>query len=1142
MQQPQQPAPYTSAPMTSSAPFAAVPAAQPQPVPSQQPQQAAVDPNIAAWQAWQANQATQQQQQQQQQTPPPAQPYTPWAPQQPQQAAAVPSSAAPWAAAAAAPAAVAGSTPAWPGYAPTSGPPPAAASTPAAAPTSYGAPVAVPGAPRVWVGTVTQLIPPNYGIVDHDAFYVEQLVVGRPPQVGERVRCDAIPNTDGGKYAWRITRLQAEAEVAAAAAAAAQEQQKAMAPGLSISAPKSAKPVVEPSKKEKFNAAPPPTIAYTADVAMAVAANAADRAKQEAANAAATAAAASGKMLSRPAPKLSKEELQKAESAVQPYSQQFGIGATLLSKMGFGAMQGSKGGLGAKEQGIAAPVDPLSTKGQMGLGFSAPPPRSRGGGSSYAERELRRRGSYDRGRDRGRASRRSRSRSPSSSASRSRSRSSTSRSSSASSSRSRSPSPVKRVRYRCAVPKFPAGSEPVRGLASISKRYKHLYIPSDFCNLSCSWASCQPGSAPLEITHPIAFNILPEEKPSKSDKSDRDKEGKDKEGKDKEESKGEDKDRDGKDKESKDKEGNEETKATAHAAPTHPSALGLSDAEIADGKTWSVRVVVYSGVSPEVLYSEDAKSFQHPHRGINFLVGKRVRERERDRDSSSKEVFLPGGAWSPQDGGHPAHDPTALIATCVRTVKEATGMDLSGCNQWLRLAELSYLRSTSGSSGGSAVARTPANKERCVVFLADAWSVAVPNTPAYDAVEKAQAAQGEEGAAAEALRAAEAAHEAAELRASQASSAANVPMVDPATGNDLRLDPNKLNVAQLQEELGKRQLDVKWDPLKGKKQLVDRLQAHLDERRTQQAEFDDVARRMQEAQKEVAVAKENLSAAKSKLSSSASAARQGRRVMRTPLVPQCITVPRSNMAAMALEKLLDYTESDISKEPHFEVCLVAELFSELLCARFGQAVLRALPLIAKEGGDGKERDERRSTRDGGRDKERERDTRGSGRDRDRERERERGKEGRDRERERDSEGDKAQKEAKEGDKDRGSKEGGKEEAKAGKEEGGEKAQREGEGDVAMGEAKDGEKGQKSPLGSGKRAATDGEQGAEGSAAKRAKTSAEGDTEATEPGMQQGPSEPLLLACRYFDTECAGYLETDDLEEILYMTNSDVSRE
>jgi hypothetical protein len=42
----------------------------------------------------------------------------------------------------------------------------------------------------------------------------------------------------------------------------------------------------------------------------------------------------------------------------------------------------------------------------------------------------------------------------------------------------------------------------------------------------------------------------------------------------------------------------------------HPAALGLSDAEVADGKTWNVRVVVYSGGAPETLYSEDAKDFQ----------------------------------------------------------------------------------------------------------------------------------------------------------------------------------------------------------------------------------------------------------------------------------------------------------------------------------------------------------------------------------------------------------------------------------------------------------------------------------------------------------------------------------------------------
>lgn len=36
---------------------------------------------------------------------------------------------------------------------------------------------------KTWVGTVTQLMPPNYGIVDGIAFYVDSLVVGRPLKV-----------------------------------------------------------------------------------------------------------------------------------------------------------------------------------------------------------------------------------------------------------------------------------------------------------------------------------------------------------------------------------------------------------------------------------------------------------------------------------------------------------------------------------------------------------------------------------------------------------------------------------------------------------------------------------------------------------------------------------------------------------------------------------------------------------------------------------------------------------------------------------------------------------------------------------------------------------------------------------------------
>lgn len=37
--------------------------------------------------------------------------------------------------------------------------------------------------PQSWVGTVTELIPPNYGIVDGEAFFVHQIVVGTLPQV-----------------------------------------------------------------------------------------------------------------------------------------------------------------------------------------------------------------------------------------------------------------------------------------------------------------------------------------------------------------------------------------------------------------------------------------------------------------------------------------------------------------------------------------------------------------------------------------------------------------------------------------------------------------------------------------------------------------------------------------------------------------------------------------------------------------------------------------------------------------------------------------------------------------------------------------------------------------------------------------------
>jgi hypothetical protein len=43
------------------------------------------------------------------------------------------------------------------------------------------------------------------------------------------------------------------------------------------------------------------------------------------------------------------------------------------------------------------------------------------------------------------------------------------------------------------------------------------------------------------------------------------------------------------------------------------------------------------------------------------------------------------------------------------------------------------------------------------------------------------------------------------------------------------------------------------------------------------------------------------------------------------------------------------------------------------------------------------------------------------------------------------------------------------------------------------------------------------------------------------GRQAGP-DSLFLACRFFDRNCVGYLDADDLEEILYMVSPAVSSE
>ena len=73
-----------------------------------------------------------------------------------------------------------------------------------------------------------------------------------------------------------------------------------------------------------------------------------------------------------------------------------------------------------------------------------------------------------------------------------------------------------------------------------------------------------------------------------------------------------------------------------------------------------------------MLYAEDARSYQHPSRKLQFLMGRR----------GKNELMPIGGAWEPCDGAHPELDASVLIKTAARSFREATGLNLSLCAKW----------------------------------------------------------------------------------------------------------------------------------------------------------------------------------------------------------------------------------------------------------------------------------------------------------------------------------------------------------------------------------------------------------------------------------------------------------------------------
>ncbi|KAI1882560.1 hypothetical protein AGOR_G00252010 [Albula goreensis] len=194
--------------------------------------------------------------------------------------------------------------------------------------------------------------------------------------------------------------------------------------------------------------------------------------------------------------------------------------------------------------------------------------------------------------------------------------------------------------------RFPRDSTVCDSL-EVQRRYPHLPLPESFFHLQLSWTESFPANRPLPLSWPCPF----------------------------------------------------------HMGPAQP--LNEPPPTAGPGSAYIAKVILLSVPSAEELYrkccglSQDQQEPQggavHPTTLFKILLAEK-----------GAELQLLGGPWCPEmDGANPEKDPLVLIRTAVRCVKEQTGLDLSHCCQWNKMAEVRYL------CGGEV--------ETLVIYLPDVW-------------------------------------------------------------------------------------------------------------------------------------------------------------------------------------------------------------------------------------------------------------------------------------------------------------------------------------------------------------------------------------------------------------------------------------
>ncbi|XP_075412633.1 cell cycle and apoptosis regulator protein 2 [Tenrec ecaudatus] len=207
----------------------------------------------------------------------------------------------------------------------------------------------------------------------------------------------------------------------------------------------------------------------------------------------------------------------------------------------------------------------------------------------------------------------------------------------------------------------------------LQRRYRSLLVPSDFLAVHLSWLSAFPLNQPFSLHHPSRIQVSSEK----------------------------------------------ESVPDAGAEPT------LSDTDPA----YSSKVLLLSSPGLEELYrccmlfvddmAEPREAPEHPLKQIKLLLGRK-----------DEEAVLVGGEWSPSlDGLDPKADPQVLVRTAIRCARAQTGVDLSSCTKWWRIAEFQYLQ-----------AGPPRRLQTVVVYLPDVWTI-MPTLEEWETLCQQKAAE-----------------------------------------------------------------------------------------------------------------------------------------------------------------------------------------------------------------------------------------------------------------------------------------------------------------------------------------------------------------------------------------------------------------